>query len=337
MARSKLAFALDLCAYSRQCSGVDVIRSSPRRSGLFCVPQFSWQRGSLVEAAVGSVRCWRRTATRTGRLGHRPRNLCSLRQTIRSESTPSLRVFSSTIFLPVLVADRDHLDGAEQLRSCLHQLDSWLSSYEDYEIASVRVFVAPGQEQGPIQRVYEQWSNDHDQAPTVTWLEVRPLAPGRDVLIEAVAGQQQQQQQVAGWRVPQTVTTMQAAQAVGPYVQAVKLPSSATVYVSGCIGLRPPPHNDLVGPDIESQTIQALSNMKAILNAAGSNVPNVMKVMILLDDMGDFATVNRIYEAWLREGGCTADRLPARSTFAVKTLPKGAKVEIECIACCGEA
>jgi 2-iminobutanoate/2-iminopropanoate deaminase len=77
--------------------------------------------------------------------------------------------------------------------------------------------------------------------------------------------------------------------------------------------------------------------MREILVAAGSSVANIMKVTILLEDMNDFTTVNRIYEDWLHQGGCAADRLPARSTFAVKALPKGAKVEIECIAYADDA
>jgi len=122
---------------------------------------------------------------------------------------------------------------------------------------------------------------------------------------------------------PSVVSTDKAPAAVGPYSQAIK--SGAHVYVSGCIGLVPGTKN-LAGDDTVSQTEQVMKNMSAILEAAGSSFDKVVKTTILLADMGDFAAVNEVYAKYFPK------RKPARATFAVKALPLGAKVEMECIA-----
>eukprot|EP01027_Heterolobosea_sp_BB2_P016172 GEZU01023055.1.p1 GENE.GEZU01023055.1~~GEZU01023055.1.p1 ORF type:complete len:124 (-),score=53.71 GEZU01023055.1:149-520(-) len=99
-----------------------------------------------------------------------------------------------------------------------------------------------------------------------------------------------------------------------------------TVYVSGCIGLVPETMTYESDTDVEVQANQVLKNMRAILEASGSAMNQVLKTTILLADMGDFAKVNKVYETHF------GDHKPARSTFAVKALPKNALVEIECIA-----
>ncbi|GBG26364.1 2-iminobutanoate/2-iminopropanoate deaminase [Hondaea fermentalgiana] len=120
------------------------------------------------------------------------------------------------------------------------------------------------------------------------------------------------------------VATDKAPAAVGPYVQATK-DGKGTIYVSGQVGFVPGTKK-LDGEDAASQARRALSNVKAILEAAGSSMDRVLKTTVLLVDIADYAAMNEVYaEAF-------GDHKPARAAFAVKTLPVGARVEIEAIA-----
>jgi 2-iminobutanoate/2-iminopropanoate deaminase len=118
------------------------------------------------------------------------------------------------------------------------------------------------------------------------------------------------------------IATSRAPQAIGPYSQAVAV--GGMIYTSGQIALTP--EGEMRENDITAQTEQVMRNLSAVLEAAGSSLQKVVKTTIFLADMEDFATVNAIYEKWF------GDHKPARSTVAVKTLPKNALVEIECIA-----
>lgn len=119
------------------------------------------------------------------------------------------------------------------------------------------------------------------------------------------------------------VHTANAPAAIGPYSQAVC--AGGFVYVSGQIPLDPPT-GEFAGPDIRTQTRQSLKNIAAILAAAGSGMDRVVKTTVLLKDIGDFAAMNEVYaEAF------TAP-YPARAAFEAAALPKGALVEIECVA-----
>lgn len=120
----------------------------------------------------------------------------------------------------------------------------------------------------------------------------------------------------------QFVSTDQAPAAIGPYSQAVI--ANGMLYTSGQIALRP--DGSFVEEGVKEQAKQVLSNLKAVLEAAGSRPDQVVKTTIFLDDMNDFATVNEIYAEFF------GDHKPARSTVAAKTLPKHALIEIECIA-----
>lgn len=120
------------------------------------------------------------------------------------------------------------------------------------------------------------------------------------------------------------VATSKAPAAIGPYSQAVKV--NGMVYTSGQIALTP--EGEMLGDDIVLQTKQVFSNLKAVLEEAGSSLDRVVKVMAFVADINDFATVNEIYaEAF-------GEHKPARSLVAAKTLPKDALVEIEVIALC---
>ena len=107
-----------------------------------------------------------------------------------------------------------------------------------------------------------------------------------------------------------------------PYNQAIV--AGELVFVAGQLGLRP--GDTSVDGDIGQQTEQALANLAAILDAAGSSMEQLVKTSVFLMDLGDFQAMNEVYAA--RVG----DRPPARSTFQVAQLPSGALVEIEAIA-----
>ena len=120
------------------------------------------------------------------------------------------------------------------------------------------------------------------------------------------------------------VATPNAPQAIGPYSQAVK--HAGLVYTSGQIALTPA--GEMTEEDIVKQTHQVMQNVKAVLEAAGSSLAQVLKTTIFLSDMDNFVTINGIYAEYF------GDHKPARATVAVKTLPKNAMIEIDCIAVC---
>ena len=114
-----------------------------------------------------------------------------------------------------------------------------------------------------------------------------------------------------------------APRAIGPYSQAVRVGN--LLFTSGMIALDPQ-SGQMVGNDAAAQMRQALRNLQALLEGAGASFARVVKTTLYLADMNDFATVNEIYAAFFGESK------PARSTVAVKTLPKSALVEIDAIA-----
>lgn len=119
------------------------------------------------------------------------------------------------------------------------------------------------------------------------------------------------------------IHTKAAPAAIGPYSQAIM--AGDTLYVSGQIPLDPET-GLFVGEDIAAQTRQSLSNIQAILRRANMDMDNIVKTTVLLADMNDFAAMNEVYAAFF-----TAP-YPARAAFQVAALPKGAKIEIECVA-----
>ena len=118
------------------------------------------------------------------------------------------------------------------------------------------------------------------------------------------------------------VQTDKAPSAIGPYSQAVV--ANGMVYTSGQIALTP--EGVMLQNDVVVQTKQVLTNLKAVLQEAGSSMDLVVKTTIFIDSMDDFATINEIYEE------AFGSHKPARATVAVKTLPKNALVEIDAVA-----
>jgi len=120
------------------------------------------------------------------------------------------------------------------------------------------------------------------------------------------------------------IQTEKAPAAIGPYSQAIDS-GTGLVFVSGQLPIDPATGAFPQG-GVQEQTRQSLTNAKAILEAAGIGLQNVVKTTVFLADMGDFAAMNEVYAQFF------SAPFPARSAVAVKTLPKGALVEIECIA-----
>ncbi|MGX3012165.1 RidA family protein [Helicobacter sp. 23-1044] len=120
----------------------------------------------------------------------------------------------------------------------------------------------------------------------------------------------------------QTISTTSAPKAIGAYSQGKIF--GELIFTSGQIALTP--NGEFVDGDVRAQTAQVLENLKAILTSAESNLQSVIKTTIFLTNIDDFAAVNEVYMSYF------GAHKPARSTIAVKELPKGAKVEIECVA-----
>jgi 2-iminobutanoate/2-iminopropanoate deaminase len=119
------------------------------------------------------------------------------------------------------------------------------------------------------------------------------------------------------------VSTEKAPKAIGPYSQAIL--AEDLVYTAGQVGLDPATM-ELVEGSIEAQTRQVLTNLKHVLESADSGLRFVIKTTVFLQDMGDFARMNAVYAEFFPENP------PARSTVQVAALPKGALIEIECVA-----
>ena len=123
----------------------------------------------------------------------------------------------------------------------------------------------------------------------------------------------------------EAVITASAPAPVGPYNQAVK--AGGVLYCSGQIALDPSTGLMVGAGDVEAETRQVLSNLQAVLEAGGSSPGHVLRTTVFLADLGDFARVNAIYAELFSDGVS-----PARACVEVAALPKGARVEIDCIA-----
>ncbi len=118
------------------------------------------------------------------------------------------------------------------------------------------------------------------------------------------------------------ISTANAPAAIGPYSQALR--TGNMMFVSGQIPVDPA--TGLMADSIEAQAAQSLTNLKNILAAEGLSMKNVIKTTVFLADLSDFAKVNAVYETFFEAP------YPARSCVQVAAIPKGAGVEIECIA-----
>lgn len=121
------------------------------------------------------------------------------------------------------------------------------------------------------------------------------------------------------------VRTEMAPAAIGPYNQGVVAQGGKILFTAGQIPLEPAT-GEMCNNTIQEATEQALNNVKAILEAAGSRMDNVLKMTVFMADISEFAAMNEVYARFF------PNNPPARSAFQVAALPKGAKIEIEAIA-----
>lgn len=121
------------------------------------------------------------------------------------------------------------------------------------------------------------------------------------------------------------IQTDKAPAAIGPYSQAVVCDASRLIYTAGQIPIDPNT-GVLIAGDIAAQTRQALLNLQAVVEAAGSSLAQVVKTTVFLKDMNDFAVMNGVY------GDFFGDDPPARSAIEAARLPKDVLIEIECVA-----
>lgn len=119
------------------------------------------------------------------------------------------------------------------------------------------------------------------------------------------------------------ISTEKAPGAIGPYSQAIK--AGNMVFCSGQIPINPAT-GEFVSENVAEQTHQVLINLSAVLEAAGTNLNNVVKTTVFLADMNDFAAMNEVYAEFFSENK------PARATVQAARLPRDARVEIDCIA-----
>ena len=126
----------------------------------------------------------------------------------------------------------------------------------------------------------------------------------------------------------QAITTAEAPAPVGPYNQAVQ--AGGWLYCSGQIPLDPATGEMVGGGDVEAETRQVLRNLQAVLRAAGTEAARVVRTTVYLVDLADFQAVNAIYAEMFGSGVS-----PARACVQVAALPKGSRVEIDCIAWLG--
>ena len=121
----------------------------------------------------------------------------------------------------------------------------------------------------------------------------------------------------------EVIFTKNAPEAVGPYSQAIK--EDGFIFCSGQVALDQA-SGELVGGSVAEQTRRAMDNLEAVLQEAGATFDDVVKVTAYLTDINDFAEFNEVYAEYF------SDKPPARATVGVAALPKGAQVEVECLA-----
>lgn len=228
-------------------------------------------------------------------------------------------VYGGMVYVSGVSAATADRDADAQTRAILEKMDGLLERCGTHKsrVVSATVWLARGASLAAMNAAWDAWI-DRKHMPARTCVRSDLVVDDAVVEIQVIAA-------LPTRADTEIVQTTAAAAAVGPYNQAV-ITNDDTVYVSGCIGLLPG-SGDMVGPSVDQQAHQALNNLRAILDGAGCQPADIVKTTILLDDMGDFAAINKIYADFF-EGA----QVPARSCFAAKQLPKGALVEIEAIA-----
>lgn len=226
-------------------------------------------------------------------------------------------VYNGLVYLAGQVAKETPGGVFNQTEQTLIKIDRMLEEVgtDKSRIISATVWMADIQKFAEMNRAWDAWM-DRDNMPVRATVQSKLVSNDIEVEIQVTA---------ALPSPAKTIETKDAAEAVGPYNQGIVV-DDGTIYVSGCIGLLPG-NGGMIEGGVEAQTQQALNNIRAVLEKAGAQPADIVKTTILLDDISDFGKVNAIYKEFFR-----GRRVPARSCFAAKQLPKGALVEIESIA-----
>jgi reactive intermediate/imine deaminase len=197
-------------------------------------------------------------------------------------------------------------------------LDAAGASFDD--VVKTTIFLTDLADFNAVNEVYGRYF--HVAPPARATVQVAALSRGAKVAIEAVA--------IKNGTPPTApahvaVQTALAPRAIGPYSQAVDVAAGSFVFVSGQIPVDPT-SGEVVQGDVVAQTERVMENVKAVLAASGATFDDVVKTNLYLADLGDFTRVNETYGRYFKKTP------PARATLQMAALPRGARIEIECVA-----
>jgi len=218
-------------------------------------------------------------------------------------------------------------DAAKQTERVMQNLKAVLdaagATFDD--VVKTTIFLTDLADFGKVNAVYGKYFRN--SPPARATVQVAALSRGARVAIEGVAVKRD-----AGSTVPARVAVQssQAPKAIGPYSQAIDVAAASFVFVSGQIPVDPAT-GELVQGDIVAQTERVMENVKAVLAASGATLNDVVKTNIYLADMGDFTPINETYGRFFQKTP------PARATLQMAALPRGARIEIECVAATGSS
>jgi reactive intermediate/imine deaminase len=216
-------------------------------------------------------------------------------------------------------------DAAKQTERVMQNLKAVLegagATYDD--VVKTTIFLTDLADFPKVNEVYGRYFRS--SPPARATVQVAALSRGARVAIEGVAVKSG-----AGSTAPGRVAVQssQAPRAIGPYSQAIDVAAGSFIFVSGQIPVDPAT-GALVQGDIGAQTERVMENLKEVLAASGATVDDIVKTNIYLADLGDFTKMNETYGRYFQKTP------PARATLQMAALPRGARIEIECVAATG--
>ncbi len=192
------------------------------------------------------------------------------------------------------------------------------ASFDD--VVKTNIYLADLNDFTPMNETYGRYFQK--SPPARATVQMAALPQGARIEIECVAATGSGARAVAG---PGVVQSAQAPKAIGPYSQGIGVSPESFLFVSGQIPIDPATGQPVQG-DIGAQTERVMENLKAVLEAGGASFDKVVKTTIFVADMADFAKVNETYGRYFQKAP------PARATVQAGALPRGARVEIDCVA-----
>ena len=214
-------------------------------------------------------------------------------------------------------------DAAKQTERAMENLKAVLESVDARfdDVVKTTIFLTDLADFTKVNEVYGRYF--HDAPPARATVQVSALSRGARVAIEGVAIKRGFD---SGAPSPVPVSSPQAPRAIGPYSQATQIDAGSLLFVSGQIPIDPAT-GELAQGDIAAQTERVMENLKAILAREGATFDDVVKTNVYLVDLvGDGTKMNEIYGRYFQKSA------PARATVQMAALPKGARIEIECVA-----